>query len=65
MILVGCYGMTTGNSIWISSAPLLVAAILLRILTPSATHLKSIGWSLLAVNLAAAVLQVGLWHYVR
>jgi hypothetical protein len=64
-LLVAGYGVTMGNPIWISAGPLLAAAMVLRMLTPSPKHLKSIGWSLLAVNIVAAILQVYLWHQTR
>jgi len=61
---VACgWGMLVVYPTWLVTIPLLLSAVVLRIMVPHPRHLKRIGWSLLVVNLFSGVLNVWVWNF--
>jgi hypothetical protein len=60
ILVTAVFGLHAG--LWTASLPLAVLALVLALATPSARHLRAIGWSLIAASAAAAVLLAVLNH---
>ena len=60
---VCCVGLFRGDEIWIVTVPLLLAAGMLRVVSPHPRHLKQVGWSLLVVNIISGVIAIAVWNY--
>ncbi|MCA9047129.1 MAG: YwiC-like family protein [Planctomycetaceae bacterium] len=48
-------GLAMGDRQWLAAIPMLLAAVVLRFSPPHPKHLRSIGWSLLAVNVLSGM----------
>ncbi|MEQ9411106.1 MAG: YwiC-like family protein [Fuerstiella sp.] len=51
-------GMSLGDRQWLAAIPMLLAAVVLRVRPPHPRHLKTVGWSLLAVNVLSGIAVV-------
>ncbi len=55
-------GLYAGQPQWLATIPLLLSAIVLRLVDPPPKYLKQMGWSLLAVNMLSGAMQLVIWN---
>ena len=61
-ILICGGGLYAGQPQWLATIPLLLSAIVLRLVDPPPKYLKQMGWSLLAVNMLSGAMQLVIWN---
>lgn len=60
-LVVCSFGVLFGSSLWLVTVPMVASGALLRLTMPRPRRLKTIGWCLLAINIACGLAAIAIW----